>query len=57
MVAFKFLNAIQRLVVEVSIRCIQKLLGHKSRKTTEIYTHVSMTGLKNIIKPTDDFDL
>jgi integrase/recombinase XerD len=41
----------------VSLRYIQVLLGHKSSKTTEIYTHVSMTSLKNIKNPTDDFDL
>ncbi|MDD4657003.1 MAG: tyrosine-type recombinase/integrase [Bacteroidales bacterium] len=41
----------------VSLRYIQELLGHKSSKTTEIYTHVSMTGIKNIKNPTDDFDL
>ncbi len=41
----------------VSLRYIQVLLGHKSSKTTEIYTHVSMTGLQNIKNPTDDFDL
>lgn len=41
----------------VSLRYIQELLGHKSSKTTEIYTHVSMTGLQNIKNPADDIDL
>ena len=41
----------------VSLRYIQELLGHKSSKTTEIYTWVSMTGLQKIKNPTDDFDL
>ena len=41
----------------VSLRYIQELLGHKSSKTIEIYTHVSMTGLQNIKNPADDFDL
>lgn len=41
----------------VSLRYIQELLGYKSSRTTEIYTHLSMTGLKNIKKPADDFDL
>jgi site-specific recombinase XerD len=39
------------------LRYIQELLGHKSSKTTEIYTWVSMKNLKNIKNPTDDFDL
>ncbi|WP_394331467.1 hypothetical protein [Williamwhitmania taraxaci] len=30
------------------MRYIQQLIGHKSRKTTEIYAHVSITGLKEI---------
>ncbi|MCF8228779.1 MAG: tyrosine-type recombinase/integrase [Bacteroidales bacterium] len=41
----------------VDIRNIQELLGHKSSKTTEIYTHVSIRSLKNISNPIDDFDI
>jgi site-specific recombinase XerD len=35
----------------VDIRIIQKILGHSSVKTTEIYTHVSNNILKNIKLP------
>jgi site-specific recombinase XerD len=35
------------------LRLIQELLGHKSSKTTEIYTHVSMQSLIKIIRPLD----
>ena len=35
------------------IRLIQELLGHKSSKTTEIYTHVSNKSLQNIVSPFD----
>ena len=40
----------------VDLRIIQELLGHKSSRTTEIYTHVSMRNLKNVRNPLDEFD-
>ncbi len=40
----------------VDIRYIQELLGHKSTKTTEIYTHVALCHLKNIKNPIDTLD-
>lgn len=37
-----------------NLRYIQKLLGHSSSKTTEIYTHVANSDLTNIKSPLDN---
>lgn len=40
-----------------SIRYIQELLGHRSVKTTEIYTHITRKGMDKIISPFDRLSL
>jgi site-specific recombinase XerD len=39
------------------LRLIQKLLGHKSSKTTEIYTHITKKGIGKIASPLDNLDI
>ena len=41
----------------LDIRYIQELLGHKSTRTTEIYTHVSRRNLIAVRSPIDDLDV
>ena len=40
----------------VDTRYIQKLLGHSSIKTTQIYTRVAKTEIKKIESPLDSLD-
>lgn len=39
------------------LRYIQEILGHKSSRTTEIYTHVSNKNISNINSPADDLNI
>jgi integrase/recombinase XerD len=39
------------------LRYIQEILGHKSSKTTEIYTHVSRKQIANIKTPFDELEI
>lgn len=41
----------------LDIRYIQELLGHKSTRTTEIYTHVSQRNLVAVRSPIEDLDV
>jgi integrase/recombinase XerD len=39
------------------LRYIQEILGHKSSKTTEIYTHVTSKSIQKIKSPFDELDI
>ena len=39
------------------LRYIQKILGHKNVKTTEIYTHITSEAIKDIKSPLDNLEI
>ena len=39
------------------VRKIQRLLGHKNIKTTEIYTHITSEAIRNIKSPLDNLEI
>jgi integrase/recombinase XerD len=45
--------ATQLIEAGVDIRYIQRLLGHASLSTTEIYTHVSDRALRRVVSDAD----
>jgi integrase/recombinase XerD len=45
--------ATQLIEAGVDIRYIQRLLGHASLSTTEIYTHISNEALRQVLSDAD----
>lgn len=45
---FRHTCATAMLKNKADIRTIQKLLGHESLKSTQVYTHLSITDLKGV---------
>jgi len=47
-------NATHLLATGTDLRFIQELLGHKSNKIMQIYTHITTKSIQNIRSPFDD---